>query len=150
MNASQAQSDPLAAFPIVISLPVQWGDQDSMGHVNNVVFFRWCESARIEYFGRVGMPGRRAGGQGEFILASIRCDFRRQVNFPDTVRIGARISRIGRSSMTMDHVVVSQAQQAVVAEAESTMVSFDYGSGTSQPVPAEARAAIAKLEGREM
>ena len=155
MNASQPPSDPLAEFPIVIAQPVQWGDQDSMGHVNNVVFFRWCESARIEYFGRIGMPGKRAGGQGEraggqgeFILASIRCDFRRQVNFPDTVRIGARISRIGRSSMTMEHVIVSQAQQAVVAEAESTMVSFDYTAGKSQPVPDDARAAIAKLEGK--
>ena len=147
MNESHAPSDPLAEFPIVIAQPVQWGDQDSMGHVNNVVFFRWCESARIDYFGRIGMPGKRAGGQGEFILASIRCDFRRQVNFPDTVRIGARISRIGRSSMTMEHVIVSQAQQAVVAEAESTMVSFDYTAGKSQPVPDEARAAIARLEG---
>ena len=100
MNQSQASSDPLADFPVVVAWPVQWGDQDAMGHVNNVVFFRWCESARIEYFGRVGMPGKRAAGQGEFILASIRCDFRRQVNFPDVVRVGARIARIGRSSMT--------------------------------------------------
>ncbi len=148
MSATSETSDPLSAFPVVIALPVQWGDQDSMGHVNNVVFFRWCESARIEYFRRVGMPDKRAGGQGDFILASLKCDFRRQVNYPDTIQVAARISRIGRSSMTMEHVVFSEAQQAVVAEADSTMVSFDYATGKSQPVPEEARAAISRLEGR--
>ena len=62
------------------------------------------------------------------------------MNYPDTIQVAARISRIGRSSMTMEHVIFSQSQQAVVGEADSTMVSFDYATGKSQPVPEEARA----------
>ncbi len=82
-------ADLLAEFSVILTLPVQWGDQDAMQHVNNVVYFRWCESARIEYFGRIGLADRRSAEHVGPILASIKCDFRRQLNFPDTIRIGA-------------------------------------------------------------
>jgi len=141
--------DLLADFPVVLSVVVQWGDQDSMQHVNNVVYFRWCESARIEYFHKIGLLERRhTEGVGP-ILASIRCDFRKQLNFPDTVRVGARIARIGRSSVTMEHRIVSVGQHVVAAEAESTMVVFDYHAGKSHPVPEDLRKAIEHIEGRK-
>jgi acyl-CoA thioester hydrolase len=141
-------ADLLSEFRVILTLPVQWGDQDAMQHVNNVVYFRWCESARIEYFGKIGLADRRSAEHVGPILASIRCDFRRQLNFPDTIRIGARIVRIGRTSLTMVHRVESQTQQAIVAEAESTMVVFDYDSGKPHPVPDAMRAAIEAVEGR--
>ncbi len=140
--------DLLAEFPVILTLAVQWGDQDAMQHVNNVVYFRWCESARIAYFGKIGLADRRSAEQVGPILASIKCDFRRQLNFPDTIRIGARIARIGRTSLTMTHRVESQSQQAIVAEAESTMVVFDYATSTPHPVPDSLRAAIEGIEGR--
>jgi acyl-CoA thioester hydrolase len=142
-------ADLLAEFPVVLTVAVQWGDQDAMQHVNNVVYFRWCESARIAYFGRIGLADRRSIEHVGPILASIKCDFRRQLNFPDTIRIGARIARIGRSSLSMEHRVESVAQHAIVAEAESTMVVFDYTSGKPHPVPEEMRRAIETLEGRK-
>ena len=71
------------------------------------------------------------------------------MNFPDTIRIGARIARIGRTSLMMEHRVESHAQQQIVAEAESTMVVFDYTSGKPHPVPDELRQAIEELEGRK-
>ncbi|HEY2841169.1 MAG TPA: thioesterase family protein [Pirellulales bacterium] len=142
-------ADLLEGFHVVLTVAVQWGDQDSMQHVNNVIYFRWCESARIEYFQKIGLLERRhTEGVGP-ILASIKCDFRRQLNFPDTVRIGARIARIGRSSVTMEHRIVSTAQNVIAAEAESTMVVFDYRAGKSHPVPDELRAAIEQIEGRK-
>ena len=44
----------LAGYPLVIDWPVQWGDQDAFGHVNNTIYFRWFETVRIEYFERIG------------------------------------------------------------------------------------------------
>jgi hypothetical protein len=43
----------LAAFPVVVELPVAWGDMDSYRHVSNVVYFRYLENARLEYFRRL-------------------------------------------------------------------------------------------------
>lgn len=140
----------LAGFPVVIVLPVQWGDQDAFGHVNNTVYFRWCESSRIVYGNRIGLAEMKAARNIGPILAAIACNYRKQVTFPDTVHIGSRITRLGRSSMTMDHVIVSEAQQCVVADATSTIVTFDYAANKPIAVPAEVRAAIEQLEGRAL
>jgi acyl-CoA thioester hydrolase len=72
------------------------------------------------------------------------------VTFPGTVLVGARITRIGRSSMTMEHKIYSQTQQMIVVEAISTIVAFDHAAGASQAVTAEVRAAIARIEGRPL
>jgi len=137
----------LAAHPISIPLPVQWGDQDAFGHVNNVVYFRWIESARIEYFRRGGLGSTTNRGAGP-ILASIKCDFRRQLTYPDTLFISASIASIGRTSMKMVHLVYSTEQQAVAAEGESVIVMFDYQSQRPILVADDIRAKIETIEGR--
>ena len=140
--------DELAEYPVVVPLPVQWGDQDVFGHVNNVVYFRWFESARVGYWLQVGME--RADQSAEFgpILASVRCDYRRQLRFPDSVLVGASITRLGRSSLTMVHRVYSESQRATVAEGESTIVYFSYARQQSEPIPEDIRQRVAQLEGR--
>ncbi|HEX3997828.1 MAG TPA: thioesterase family protein [Pirellulales bacterium] len=136
----------LAGFPVVVSLPVQWGEQDMFGHVNNVVYFRWFESARIAYLDRVGLSELMERERIGPILAAISCSYRRQLTFPDTVDVGSRITRIGRTSLTMTHALHSRAQAALVAEGESTIVVFDYRAQKPFPVPAEIREAVASLQ----
>ena len=140
------QEDLLAEFPVSITLPIQWGDMDAFGHVNNTVPLRWFESARIAYIEQIGLSEMMTGDGVGPILAAIHCNYRRQVEYPDTVRIGARIGRMGRSSFTMLHVVVSEAHQAVCVEGESTIVVFDYQSQRPVRVPDEIREAVAERE----
>jgi acyl-CoA thioester hydrolase len=148
MDAEQKMKAVLAEFPVVVVQPVQWGDQDSLGHVNNVTYFRWCESARIAYSLKVGlMDMHKNEGIGP-ILASVANDFRRQITYPDTVHIGVRITRIGRSSIDMEHKIFSQNDHALAAEGTSTLVVFDYQTNKSCPVPARIRHAVENLEGR--
>ncbi len=140
-------SDTLSEFSVVTELPVQWGDQDAFQHVNNTVYLRWCESGRIDYLMRTGLDGPTEQNPIGPILAAIHCNFRSPVTYPDRVRIGTRITRLGRSSVIMEHVIVSQSQQAVVADATSTLVVYDYRSQSSQPIPQAFRDAIVKIEG---
>src|SRR5690349_15768238 len=95
-------------YPVWIVLPIQWGDQDAFGHVNNTVYLRWFESARIAYGLRVNLTDGSTGRKIGPILAAMSCNYRRQLKFPDTVHVGARITRIGRSSLTMEHCLVSE------------------------------------------
>lgn len=139
--------ESLADFHLVISVPVQWGDQDSFNHVNNTVYLRWCESARIEYLRRIGLWQVTDDGVGP-ILANISCDFRRPLTYPDTVHVGVGVAKIGNSSFRMDHVVVSENLKVVAAELRSTIVVVDYKRGKSVPLPEPVRAAIEKIEGR--
>ena len=139
----------LADYPVSITLPVQWGDQDMFGHVNNTVYFRWYESARIAYLDRIGLSDMMERQRVGPILAAIGCNYRRQLTFPDSVDVGSRIIHIGRSSLKMTHGLWSQRQQALVADGESTIVTFDYQTQRSIPLPDAIRQAIESLEGRK-
>jgi acyl-CoA thioester hydrolase len=138
----------LAGFPVVTTIPVLWGDEDAFGHVNNVTYLRWCETARIEYLLRVAMfPALPPTGIAP-ILASIKCDYEAPLKYPDTVFVGARVTRIGNSSVRMEHLVVSRKLDRVVARVDSTLVLLDYGRNKPVGVPAEIRQIIADMEGR--
>jgi acyl-CoA thioester hydrolase len=144
------QVEALAGYPVVIRLPVQWGDQDAFGHVNNTVYFRWFESGRIAYLERIDLAHRISDEDLGPILAAINCNYRRQVKYPDTVRIGTRVAKIGRTSITIEHEIWSEAHQAIAADGHSTVVVFDYGTNRPQPVPESMRAAISAIEGKSL
>jgi acyl-CoA thioester hydrolase len=135
-------------FPVWIVLPIQWGDQDAFGHVNNTVYLRWFESARIAYGSKIDLAESGDGKKIGPILAAIACNYRRQLKYPDTVHIGARIIRIGRSSLTMEHRIVSERLGAIAAEGDSTLVAFDYAAQKSTALPQTVRARIEQIEGR--
>ncbi len=142
--------EALRGFPVVIALSVEWGDQDAFGHVNNTVYLKWCETARVVYLERIGMwPMIKNEGVGP-ILASISCDYRQPVTFPDSVQVGARVSKIGKSSFRMEHAIVSVVQDALVAEAHSTLVFIEYAGLKSLPLPGDLRQTMEQLEGRAL
>jgi acyl-CoA thioester hydrolase len=145
-----ARPPELAAHPFSIALPIQWGDQDAFGHVNNTVYFRWFESARVAYLDQPELLRILEPHQLGPILASIKCDFRRQLTYPDTVLISASVTHIGRTSVKMSHLLYSQAQAAIAAEGDSTIVVFDYATQRPTPVPADVRAALERIEGKKL
>jgi len=138
----------LHGFPVAVSLTVEWGDQDCFQHVNNTVYLKWCETVRVVYLEMAGMwPLIRKEGKGP-ILAALNCDYRLPVTFPDTVQVGARVTKIGNSSFRMEHAVVSLKENAIVAESDSVLVFVEYESNRPLPVPDFIRQAIAGIEGR--
>lgn len=146
----QMKPAKLSEYPVTVSLPVQWGDQDAFAHVNNAVPIRWLETARIAYFDQAGMGDLLSQQSVGIILASITCNYRRQLNFPDTVTIGARIVRIGNTSLTMEHAIYSQQLADIAADGTSVVVVFDYRDNRPTPVPDQVRQAIAKAEGKPL
>jgi acyl-CoA thioester hydrolase len=141
------KNESFTGSPVVLTIPVLWGDQDALAHVNNIVYLRWCETARIGYLERAGLWRMfEEEGVGP-IVARITCDYRRPLAFPDTVYVDARVSRIGNSSFQMDHKIVSAALDTVAAEVSSTLVVYDYRANKATPMPLPVREAIGKLEG---
>jgi acyl-CoA thioester hydrolase len=138
----------LADYPVTVPVVVQWGDQDAFGHVNNTVFLRWFEVGRIAYFSEIRLMHDAQGAGSGPILAAVACNFRRQVTFPDEVRVGSRVVRIGRSSMVVEHAIASLRLGAIVADGTSTIVHFDYEAGRSLPVGDVLRQGIIEVEAR--
>src|ERR1051326_2459730 len=136
----------LETFPVIVQQAVAWGDMDSYRHVNNVVYFRYFENARLEYFRRMGwFEFEERTGIGP-ILAATDARFRRALTYPDTIRIGARISQIGTDRCTMDYCLVSERLGDVAATGHGIIVTYDYRNGQKVPVPEELRQRIAQLE----
>jgi len=137
----------LAAFPVVIELPVVWGEMDSYAHVNNVVYFRYFESARVAYVMRVGwIEYEKQTGIGT-ILASIEGRFRRALTFPDTISVGSRVIALEEDRLTLEHRIVSHGQQAFTTEGKGIVVSYHYPTQKKVAIPDEIRRRIAELEG---
>lgn len=137
----------LAGFPIVVETPVAWADMDVFRHVNNTVFFRWFEIARVAYLERIRFYAEEQQGGVGPIIHSTQCRFRRPVVYPDRVRTGARVAEMGTDRFVMEYRVVSEAQRAVVADGSAVVVSYDYGSRTKAPLPDGVRMLVSELEG---
>ena len=142
--------EELAGFPVILQIPVLWGDMDPLGHVNNTRFFRWFESARVAYLDRAIIETGRLPPAVGPILAAIHCNYRRQVIYPDTIEVGARITRLGNSSMTMQHHLVSHTHGRLAAEGESVVVMFDYQAQRPVRISADVREAIERFEGHSL
>lgn len=131
---------------VVIETPIVWGDMDAFQHLNNTVYFRYFESARIAYFERLKLlEYMDTTGIGP-ILASTSCRFKIPLTYPDTVSIGTRVSEIEEDRFTMAYVVVSHKQQKVAAEGTGLIVTFNYQENRKALLPAEIRQRIENLE----
>jgi acyl-CoA thioester hydrolase len=136
----------LAHCPVVIEIPVAWGEMDSFQHVNNIVYLRYFESARIAYFERLRLmefPNQTGIGP---ILASVQCQFKIPLTYPDTVSVGTRTTKVEYDRFVMEYYVVSQKHQKIVAEGEGVVVSFNYRENKKALLPEEVKQRIAELE----
>jgi acyl-CoA thioester hydrolase len=128
---------------------VRWGDVDSMGHVNNAKYFTYCESARMGYFGAVGMDAFRDGGRYGPALAAANLNFRRQVRYPADLAVWTRVAKLGNTSFTMEYEILDAATDERVADGAGVIVWVDYQSGLPEPLPEGLRAAIRAYAGPE-
>lgn len=135
-------------FPIVMELPVRWGDQDALAHVNHIMYLRYFETVRIEYLLRLGMdpPGPTWRESGR-IIASVACRYLAPVTFPDSLFLGARIASMGADRLTMEHAAYSTRLDRPAARSTCHLVWYDYVAGHKRPIPPEIRESIIGLEG---
>jgi acyl-CoA thioester hydrolase len=146
---NQGGAPALGRFPVTIELPVQWGDMDSFGHVNNVTYLRWFESARIAYFRAAGVLARMESERVGPILARSSIDYRIALEFPDDVRVAATVTKFGNTSFTMAMRMSSRRHdRAIAAENENVIVMVDYKTQRKVQLWDELRANILALEAK--
>lgn len=136
----------VVGFPVVLTLPVQWGEMDAYGHLNNTVFFRYFESARVEYLTRCGFLEAYERDQVGAILHSTSCRFRRALVYPDAVQVATRASSIQDDRFTMEYVLVSVAAASVAAEGTGIVVAYDYRADRKTALPDRVRRLIGEIE----
>ncbi|MGC1174232.1 acyl-CoA thioesterase [Polaromonas sp.] len=79
-----------------MNIPIRWGDMDAMGHVNNASYFRYLETARIDWMHSIGcVPDPK--GEGPVIVNAF-CNFYKQLEYPGDVRVKMYVSDPGRTT----------------------------------------------------
>jgi acyl-CoA thioester hydrolase len=141
-----ALDELLQGFPVIVTVPVAWGDMDAFQHVNNTRFFRYFEDARIAYFERTGVTDLSgASGVGP-IVAHISARFKSPLTYPDEVQVGTRVVSVGQHSFKMEHKLVSVALHRVAAIGATVVVAYDYVEGKKTLLPESWRRALGRVE----
>ena len=130
-------------FPVKIEQEVAWGEMDSFQHVNNIVYFRYFESVRIVYFGKIKIMEIMKDLKIGPILAETQCKFIRPLSYPDRITIGAIIDEIQEDRFLMNYAVSSKSNDdKLAAVGNGLVVYYDYGKRKKAKIPDEVLKAI--------
>lgn len=129
-------------YPLVYTQHVAWGDMDAFGHVNNVMYYRYVESARLAYIERTGI----LSSDILTVVASNQCKYLKPVFYPDQLSIGARIEELRNSAFRMHYLLWSEQQQSIVAEAEAVIVCVDKVNMQKTLIPELTRHKLKEFE----
>ncbi len=137
----------LSTFPVKTEILVQWGDMDAAQHVNNLHYLKWFETARIDYFARLGQDVVFNDDKPGFILAKQDIKYLFPLTHPDRIIAAVRVTDMSKDRFTMHCRVYSQRHQCLAAIMNGVIVTFDYKTQEKAPVPPAMRQLIEQLEG---
>ena len=141
-------------WPIVTELPVLWGDMDDFGHVNNIIYLKWCETSRVELFREIWnlkslkmQDIMEKEGMGP-ILANFNMNYKIHIQYPDMITVKTRITSIGNTSFGVGHELFSKTNKdKIVARGESVIVMIDYKSGKKSAIDDNNRSMLKQFFG---
>ena len=137
-----------SGYPVIYETSVAWGEMDAFQHVNNVVYFRSFESARLYYLEQTPAMAELAETGIGPILHSINCRFRFPLTYPDRIQVGVRVMALGEDRFTVHHCIVSANHDRIAAPERGRDRDVRLSSESQgPPTSATLAAAIAGLEG---
>jgi len=120
-------------------IPIRWGDMDAMGHMNNTVYFRFMEQARIGWFDAL-LPASEAWRATGIVIANASCNFKRPINYPGTVEVRLSVGPPGGSSVPTFYELTMEDE--LYADGEATVVFIDMEKQKPIRIPQNIREAL--------
>lgn len=133
-----------AEFAHFIAVPTRWMDNDIYGHVNNVLYYAFFDTAINQYLiaeGGLDIASGRVIG----VAAETHCQFMQSLAFPDVVEVGLRVGRLGNSSVRYELAIFKQGQATAAATGYFVHVFVDRETRRAVPMPPGIRAALERL-----
>jgi acyl-CoA thioester hydrolase len=122
-------------------MPIRWGDMDAMGHVNNTVYFRYMEQARIEWFyacaQRLGVKAYEREGP---VIVNASCTFHTPLTYPGEAEVRMFVGSPGRSSVESYYEIWMEDRK--YADGAAKLVWIDVETAKSAPLPAAFRSLL--------
>ncbi len=129
--SSESIAVPVPSGTWETKLELRWGDLDSLGHVNNSVYFQYFEEARVRLFSTAGL---RDFSRRSMVQAHATCDFLKPLLYPASIVVGLKLVRIGRSSLELESWIADATDRShVYARGSNVVVRFDVAQRHSSP-----------------
>jgi len=128
----------------ITRIPIRWGDMDAMGHVNNTIYFRYMEQARIEWLEALGY-GVAVTLDESPVIVNASCTFIVPFTYPGTVEVRTFAGKPGRSSLQTWHELYSVGEGTLYAEGAAKIVWTRPSTGKSAPLPEAIRKLVEHL-----
>jgi acyl-CoA thioester hydrolase len=133
-----------ASYRFFLSIPTRWMDNDTYGHVNNVIYYSYFDTAVNEHLIRFGgLDIHNAPAMG--LVVETSCRFHKSLSFPDVVDAGLRVAKLGNSSVRYEIALFRRDEEEPAATGHFVHVWVDRANRRPTPIPPTVRTALATL-----
>jgi acyl-CoA thioester hydrolase len=141
---NREEARPRSTYKAWRTIPTRWADNDAYGHVNNVVFYSWFDTAVNAWLVEAGLLDIERGNPIGLVVGT-RCAYFEPLTFPRAAETGIAVERLGTSSVTYRIGIFGEGSETAAAQGEFTHVYVDRAMRRPVALPAEWRAKLEAL-----
>jgi acyl-CoA thioester hydrolase len=134
-----------SSFAHFLAIPTRWMDNDVYGHVNNVVYYSYFDTAVNQFLIERGVLDIHKGEVVGFVVDS-GCAYFSSISFPDTVHAGIRVAKLGNSSVRYEIALYRNDDLLPCAAGHFVHVYVERSSNQAVPIPADVRAVLSIIQ----
>lgn len=138
---------PRSAFPHLVALPTRWMDNDSYGHVNNVNYYSFFDTAVNRHLIDRGVLDIHKDEVVGFVVDT-GCSYFSSISFPDLIHVGVRVAKLGNSSVRYELALYRNDEPLPAAAGHFVHVYVDRRTSKSVPIPPAVREVLQGLASR--
>ena len=142
---TKPQPEGRAGYRAFRTITTRWMDNDAYGHVNNVVYYSWFDTAVNAHLVEQGALDIQHGETIGLVIET-QCNYFAPVEFPQTVEAGLRVARIGNSSVRYEVGLFLQGEPLTVAKGHFVHVYVDRAARRPTPLPARLKQVLESLQ----
>jgi acyl-CoA thioester hydrolase len=142
---SRPQPEPRSAYRAFRTIGTRWADNDVYGHVNNVVYYSWFDTAVNAHLIEQGALDIHTGSTIGLVIET-QCNYFAPLAFPENVEAGIRVSRLGASSVRYEVGLFAQGAAQTAARGHFIHVYVDRETRRPAPLPEKLRALLETLQ----
>ena len=132
-------------YAYLLEIPTRWSDNDVYGHVNNVQYYSYFDTAINSWLIAEGGLDIHGTGEAIGVCAESHCSYRDGVSFPEPIEAGLRVGKLGRSSVRYELGIFRSGEEQAIAGGWFVHVFVDPRSRASVPIPVGIRACLERL-----
>ena len=144
IKPSRSQAESRSAYKVFRTIGTRWMDNDAYGHVNNVVYYSWFDTAVNAYLIEQGVLDIEHG-QTIGLVVETGCNYFAPLAFPQTVEAGIRVARLGNSSVRYEVGLFAQGAPLTAAKGHFIHVYVDKATRRPTPLPHPLKSVLEKL-----